>query len=61
MTVGDNIPMEEIGRTQYRLFEFLVIPCGLTNAAATCQCFVNDTLQEFLDVFCVCYLNDILI
>lgn len=61
MTVGDNIPMEEIGRTQYGLFEFLVIPFGLTNAAATCQCFVNNTLQEFLDVFCVCYLNDILI
>ena len=37
------------------------MPFGLTNAPATCQRFVNDTLREFLDVFCVCYLYDILI
>ena len=48
-------------RTRYGLFEFLVMPFGLTNAPATCQRFVNDTLREFLDVFSVCYLNDILI
>ncbi len=48
-------------RTRYGLYEFLVMPFGLTNAPATCQRFVNDTLREFLDVFCVCYLDDILI
>ena len=48
-------------RTRYGLYEFLVMPFGLTNAPATCQWFVNDTLREFLDVFCVCYLDDILI
>ena len=48
-------------RTRYGLFEFLVIPFGLTNAPTTCQHFVNDTLRECLDVFCVCYLDDILI
>ena len=37
------------------------MPFGLTNAPATCQRFVNDTLREFLDVFCVYYLDDILI
>ena len=37
------------------------MPFGLTNAPATCQRFVNDTLRGFLDVFCVCYLDDILI
>ena len=37
------------------------MPFGLTNAPATCQRFVNDILREFLDVFCVCYLDDILI
>ena len=37
------------------------MPFGLTNAPATSQRFVNDTLREFLDVFCVCYLDDILI
>ena len=48
-------------RTRYGLYEFMVMPFGLTNAPATCQCFVNDTLREYLDIFCVCYLDDILI
>ena len=37
------------------------MPFGLTNAPASCQRYVNDTLREFLDIFCVCYLDDILI
>ena len=37
------------------------MPFGITNAPATCQRFINDTLREFLDVFYVCYLDDILI
>ena len=35
------------------------MPFGLTNTPATCRRFVNDTLRVFLDVFCVCHLNDI--
>ena len=46
-------------RTQYGLYKFLVRPFGLTNAPATCQRFVNNILQEFLDVFYICYLDDI--
>jgi len=34
---------------------------GLSNVPATAQRFVNDTLHEFLDQFCVCYIEDILI
>ena len=34
---------------------------GLTYVSATCQHFLNDTLREYLDIFCVCYLHDILI
>ena len=37
------------------------MPFGLTNAPASCQQYVNDTLKEFLDIFSVCYLDDILI
>ena len=48
-------------RTRYGLYEFLVMPFGLTNAPASCQRYVNDTPREFLDIFWVCYLDDILI
>jgi len=48
-------------RTQYSLFEYTVMPYGLTNAPATLQPFITDTLREYLDVFCTAYLDDILI
>ena len=37
------------------------MPFGLINAPATYQRFVNDTLKEYLDVFCACYRDNILI
>jgi hypothetical protein len=48
-------------RTRYGLFEYTVMSFGLTNAPATFQHFINDTLQEYLNVFCTTYLNEILI
>jgi hypothetical protein len=48
-------------RTLYGLFESLVMPFGLTNAPASFQEFINDTLQPFLNIFCMAYLDDILI
>ena len=37
------------------------MPFGFTNAPATFQRFINYTLGEDLDEFCVAYLDDILI
>ena len=48
-------------RTRYGLFEWLVMPMGLTNAPGTFQNYINDTLRQFIDIFCVTYLDDILI
>jgi hypothetical protein len=48
-------------RTRFGLYESLVMPFGLTGAPATFQRFMNDTLREYLDVFCTAYLDDILI
>ena len=48
-------------RTRYGHFEYAVMPFGLTNAPASFQHFINNTLREFLDIFCTAYLDNILI
>jgi hypothetical protein len=48
-------------RTRYGHFEYLVMPFGLTNAPASFQAYANDCLRDFLDLFCVVYLDDVLI
>jgi hypothetical protein len=48
-------------RTRYGLYEYQVMPFGLTNAPASFQRLMNDTLHEYLDVFTVVYLDDILV
>ena len=42
-------------------FEYRVLPFGLCNAPAVFQCLVNDVLRDMINVFCVIYLDDILI
>ena len=37
------------------------MPFGLTNAPGRFQHFINDTIRDFLDVFCTAFLDDILI
>ena len=37
------------------------MPFGLTNALATWQAFINNILREYLDIFIVVYLDDILV
>ncbi|KAI7759627.1 hypothetical protein LZL87_014268 [Fusarium oxysporum] len=48
-------------RTRFGLFEYLVMPFGLTNAPATFQRMINSVLRQYLDIFVVYYLDDILI
>jgi hypothetical protein len=48
-------------RTRFGLFEYLVMPFGLTNAPSVFQYLMNDIFRDLLDVFCVIYLDDILI
>ena len=48
-------------RTRYGSFEFLVLPFGLTNAPSTFMNLMQDVLREYLDKFCISFLDDILI
>jgi len=48
-------------RTPLGLFEYMVVPFGLANAPAAFQSYINKTLREYLDVFVVVYLDDIVV
>ena len=48
-------------RTRYGSFEYLVMPFGLANAPPTFQRMVNDMLHDFVDMFVVVYIDDILV
>jgi hypothetical protein len=45
----------------YGLYETLVIPFGLSNIPATFQTRINKVLHLYLDVFCIAYIDDILV
>ncbi len=46
---------------RYEHFEYLMMSFDLTNASITFQVYINKTFNEFVNDFCVMYLNDILI
>lgn len=48
-------------RTRYGHYEYTVMPFGLTNAPASFQEMINQVLREYLDIFVIAYLDDILI
>ena len=48
-------------RTRYGHFEYTVMPFGLTNAPTVFQHMANDIFRDFLDIFTIVYLDDILI
>jgi hypothetical protein len=59
--VADGYEWKTAFRTKYGLFEYLVVPFGLTNAPAIFQSYINYTLRDFLDIFAIAYLDDIVI
>ena len=48
-------------RTRYSLFEYLVMPFGLSNAPGQFQSYVNKLFSDMLDLFVCIYLDDFMI
>ena len=48
-------------KTRCGLYEFLVVPFGVTNALAQLMNIMNDVLAKYLDDFVVVFLDDILV
>lgn len=56
----DSIKKTSI-RTPLGSYEFLVMPFGLTNAPSTFQRFMESVLREHLLLYCMVYIDDIII
>ena len=47
--------------THYDLFKYLVMPFNLCEASSSFQSYINDILQNCLNIFATVYIDDILI
>jgi hypothetical protein len=60
-----RITPEDIHKTafvcRYGHYEFTVVPFGLTNAPAIFCAMMNRILAPYLDVFAICYLDDVIV
>ena len=53
--------MENDFSTKLGTYEYLVMPFGLCNAPAAFQRWINEVLMGYIDMYCIVYLDDVLI
>ena len=46
---------------RYGSYKYRVVPFGLCNGPTSFQRFINNVLFDYLDDFCIAYIDDILI
>jgi len=56
---GDD--WKTIFSTKLETYEYLVMPFGLCNAPAVFQRLINEVLMKDIDLYCIIYLDDVLI
>ena len=61
MPIGPRDIQKTAFKTRWRLYEYLVMPFGVTNAPAKFMGMMNDLLGEYLDRFVLIVLDDILV
>ena len=47
--------------TRHGQFKYLVMPFDLCNTSGTFQSYINNLLREYFDIFCIAYLDNMLV
>jgi hypothetical protein len=47
--------------TRYGHYKYTVVPFGLVNAPAAFQGHINSVLREYMEQFCITYLDNIVV
>ena len=61
MPIRDQDIPKTAFKMRWGLYEFLVMPFGVTNAPLQFMHMINDVLSRYLDIFVLVFLDDILV
>jgi hypothetical protein len=61
LRIAEGEKWKPVFRTRYGLYEYCLMPFGQTNAPTSFQWWINKILSEYLDLFCVANLDNILV
>ena len=61
MRIKEGQEWMTVFNTRHSQFEYLVMPFGLCNAPGVFQSYINNSLHEYLNVFCTAYLDNMLV